>query len=141
MKRLPGEREINPSPGFQGGEIAVEHFHGKSFEDACSLFREDFLCYQEDLLWMGPDAWLFYFPAAVSALRSMGGRPDLDLGEGLLSVVETKLDQELLRIRPSHALIRELCGMLIAEAERAAGQEPSALSLKLRCSVILERIK
>jgi hypothetical protein len=43
---------------------------GKNLEEARSLFRENFLVYQEDLLFMGPIAFRYYVRAAIDFLLS-----------------------------------------------------------------------
>ena len=53
--RLPTAEEINVFDSLDE-RCAVKNFLGKNQEQAHSLFRENFLRYQEDLMWMGPIA-------------------------------------------------------------------------------------
>ncbi len=142
MKRLPSEMDINPVPGSSEEEQAIKHFHRKSFEEAKLLFMEGCFDFQGDLMWMGTNAWLFYFPAAIAALRRPGAQGlDWDLAETLVSVAESRLDNESGELlRPAFPLLRELCGLVIAESEREADAGASSLALKLRCSVLLRRV-
>jgi hypothetical protein len=57
---LPTAREINPIPEDLDGRCAERHFLGKTLDEAEALFRENSLCYQEDLMFMGVSAFRFY---------------------------------------------------------------------------------
>src|SRR6185437_15714897 len=61
IPHLPTAEEINVFDSLDELD-AVEHFLGKDLEQAQSLFRENFLRYQEDLMFMGPKAFQFYVP-------------------------------------------------------------------------------
>jgi hypothetical protein len=64
MSDLPTAADINVFDSLDE-RSAVEHFLGKDLAAAESMLRENFLYYQEDLLWMGRRAFEFYVQAAI----------------------------------------------------------------------------
>ena len=90
---LPSERDINPHRD-NDGNVAAEHFFGKSLHDAENLFRENSLYYQEDLMWMGPKAFCFYVKAAFSYLQSRYSNEDADMVNCLHSTIKLRLEQD-----------------------------------------------
>ena len=61
---LPSTADINQFDSLDE-RTAVEHFLGKDLAAAESMLRENFLHYQEDLIWMGRRAFAFYVRAAI----------------------------------------------------------------------------
>jgi hypothetical protein len=57
------------------------------------------MSYQEDLMFMGPRAFSFYFPAAVDYIASAQGSTDVDVASCLISVVEHRLEYDAPEIR------------------------------------------
>jgi hypothetical protein len=53
MVALPTREEINVYNSLDE-QWAVKMFLGKDLKEAEAMFREGFLSYQEDLMWMGP---------------------------------------------------------------------------------------
>lgn len=90
--RLPTAEEINPPPGDLDGRWAVEHFLGKSLEQAEALFRENSLHYQEDLMFMGAPAFRFYVHAAISYILSCAATDDSDIIHCLAGILEHRLE-------------------------------------------------
>ena len=74
--RLPTAKEINPIPESLDGRVAQRHFLGKTEAEAFAMFKELFEVYQEDLMWMGAQAFLFYFPVACRYAESEEARND-----------------------------------------------------------------
>jgi hypothetical protein len=105
IPRLPTEEEINVFDSLDERD-AVKHFFGKDLEQAESLFRENFLRYQEDLMWMGPNAFHFYLPAAVSYLLGAESDHDLDAAHSFCGLIEHLLKWEHDRIAASASIIR-----------------------------------
>ena len=89
--QLPTEFEINPFPGDLDGDHAVKMFHGKSVAQAELLFQENGSFYQEDLMCMGPVGYAFYFPAALSYLRSSYSAGDADFTSSMLAMMEFRV--------------------------------------------------
>ena len=74
---LPTLADINVHDSLDE-RSAVEHFFGQDLLQAEVLFRENFLYYQEDLMWMGPRAFCFYVDAAIAYLLSPAASGDSD---------------------------------------------------------------
>jgi hypothetical protein len=103
---LPNAAEINLFDSLDE-RTAVEHFLGKELKQAEALFRENFLVYQEDLMWMGPIAFRFYVPAAIDYLLSEQSDNDTDAVSSFCGVIEFRLDHEPAEVTPVGQLIRE----------------------------------
>src|ERR671921_640189 len=91
--RLPTGDEINVFDSLDE-RTAVQHFLGKDLKQAEALFRENFLAYQEDLMWMGPMAFRFYVPAAIDYLLSEEADHDADAVNSFCTLIEFRLDHE-----------------------------------------------
>jgi hypothetical protein len=87
----PTTIEINPIPECLDGKCAVEHFEGKSIEQATKLFEDNGLYYSDDLRWMGPIGFKFYFKAALAYLKSSGSHGDPDFLNSMLGILEFRL--------------------------------------------------
>lgn len=66
---VPTESEINIYDTLDE-KRAVDHFLGKSVEQAEQLFIENSLKYQEDLMWMGPKAFYYYLESVLRYLQN-----------------------------------------------------------------------
>lgn len=88
---LPSEREINPHPGCLDGEYAAKVFLGKTQEEAEALFQESSLSRLEDLMWMGPVGFVFYFRAALSYLKSPMSADDSDFASAMTGLLEWRV--------------------------------------------------
>jgi hypothetical protein len=104
--RLPTAKEINVFDSLDE-RCAVENFLGKNLEQAQALFRENFLHYQEDLMWMGPIAFRFYVPAAINYLLSKDADNDADAASSFCGLIEFRLDYDAAEIAPVGPIIRE----------------------------------
>ena len=91
MKTIPTAEQLNPFDDLDG-RAAVRRFLGKTMVEAEALFRENSMLYQEDLMWMGPEAFKYYFPAAVSYIQSEASQGDEDMVRCLASVIDFRLD-------------------------------------------------
>ncbi len=90
---LPSQEEINVYNSLDEA-TASEHFYNKTLEEAEALFRKNSLCYQEDLMWMGPKAFRFYLPAAINYLQSDAAADDSDLVNALYGIIEFREGEE-----------------------------------------------
>lgn len=72
-ERLPTRADFVPHPPDLDEVCAWEHFRGLTLEAAKTKFAENALYYQEDFMFMGTNAFLFYFPVLDHYLR---GAPD-----------------------------------------------------------------
>ncbi len=66
--RLPSQQDFDPH-GTLDAQSAWEDFGGLTLEQANAKFRENPIVYQEDFMFMGPNAFAFYFPVIDSYLR------------------------------------------------------------------------
>jgi hypothetical protein len=106
LMRLPSADEINVYNSLDE-RTAVKNFLGKDLEQARQLFRENFLCYQEDLMFMGPRAFCFYVPAAIEYLRSTESDGYPDGVNSFCAILEARLDQDDAEIAAAKTVIRE----------------------------------
>jgi hypothetical protein len=104
--RLPSADEINVFDSLDERH-AVKVFLGKDLQQAEAIFRENFLYYQEDLMWMGPKAFVFYVPAVLNYLRSADSDGDADAARSFCSLIEFRLDWEAGEIADARAILRE----------------------------------
>jgi len=68
--QLPQKSDFVEYPGDLDQECAWQHFGGLTLEEAKSRFAENPLRYQEDFMFMGTGAFLFYFPVLDDHLRN-----------------------------------------------------------------------
>lgn len=105
MNRQPTEKEINIFDSLDE-QWAVRHFLGKSQEEAEKLFCENFLYYQENLLWMGPVAFAYYLIPAMNYLKSEDSSGNADAVSCFCRLIEFKLEWEKTTLLP---VISEIC--------------------------------
>ena len=74
-ERLPRESDFNPNGNDLDAARAWRNFGGLMLNEAIARFRENPLYYQEDFMFMGTDAFLYYFPVLDTFLR---GIPDAE---------------------------------------------------------------
>ena len=91
ITRLPTVEEINVFDSLDE-RSAVENFFGKDREQARSLFADNFLRYQEDLMWMGPKTFAFYLPAAIDYLLSDAADGAADAVHSFLVLIEFRME-------------------------------------------------
>lgn len=115
--RLPTEGEINVFDSLDE-RFAVKNFLGKDLEEARSLFRENFLRYQEDLMFMGPKAFQFYVQAAIDYLCDSASSEDSDAVSSFCSLIECRLECDPDEILPVRAMIREGIVRILVSFER-----------------------
>ncbi|GMU81056.1 MAG: hypothetical protein AMXMBFR47_09270 [Planctomycetota bacterium] len=94
---LPTREEINVYDSLDE-RVAVEHFLGRTLDEAEYLFCENPLRYFEDLMWMGPIAFRFY---VIAAIRYLTRSPRRVLsGDYFASVIGFRLDYEPEELKP-----------------------------------------
>jgi hypothetical protein len=90
---IPTKQDISPTDGLDLDEReAVAHFFGKNVDDAETLLRENVDYYSNDLMWMGPVAFRFYFPALCNYLRSEDARGSFNGLYSLIALVKSRLE-------------------------------------------------
>ncbi|MBD1823642.1 hypothetical protein H6F51_14230 [Cyanobacteria bacterium FACHB-DQ100] len=91
--RLPSEDEINIHNSLD--EIsASKHFLNKTLQEAEALFQENSAYYQEDLMWMGSQAFQFYLQAVINYLKSEHSLGDDHLIDCLYEIVVFRSQQD-----------------------------------------------
>ena len=95
--RIPTEEDINVFNSLDE-RVAVEHFLGKSAEQAEKLFGENGLLYQEDLMWMGPMAFAFYLQAAANYVCGSQSEGDLSFVDSVIRVIDFRSDEPQIRL-------------------------------------------
>lgn len=123
---------------------AVEHFYGKGLKQAEELFREDFLYYQEDLMWMGPRAFCYYVNAAIGyLLDGESATEELEIA-CFCSIVEFQLDSHGEEIAPVHGqlstVIQEIIKRLVRKASDTAANQVDRSDLIHRCETLLPQL-
>lgn len=138
---LPTAQEINPD-GDLDGNVAQKNFLGKTLEEAVQLFEKNALSSQEDLMWMGPTAFCYYFPAAVAYVRSSAATGDSDIVSCLTSVVEFQLDGDGAEaIASAVPDILELCDHVLESYERFEIDEAIYGDLRSKYRALAERLR
>jgi len=100
---LPTEKEFDPWNGCLDAQSAWKHFGGLDLEQAYQKFCENPLNYQEDFMFMGPDAFSFYFPVVDQFLRRERESWEFDdsqawiLGKAMRMQLEQRKDDSLLK--------------------------------------------
>jgi hypothetical protein len=97
-------------------QSACEHFLGKSLEEAEALFRENFLYYQEDLMWMGPRAFHYYVRAAINDLRSDNAA--VDEAAYFATPIEFRLEYDPQDLLPVAGELAAVCQSVIDQWPR-----------------------
>jgi hypothetical protein len=75
---LPTERDFDPAGRGLDEQHAWRNFGGLTLEEANKKFRECPETYQEDFMWMGERAFVFYFPVIESYLKETTARDEGD---------------------------------------------------------------
>jgi hypothetical protein len=114
---IPTKDQLNPFPGDLDGRVVVENLLGKSVDDAVALLEENGTRFQEDYMWMGAEAFVYYAPALVRYLRSPAAAGDYVVAYFMLSTFKHRLDHDGARITTAFRVIEEFCDVL--EEDRA----------------------
>jgi len=110
---IPTATEISPTQGLNLDEKqAIEHFFGKTLDEAEALFREHAIYYAEDLMWMGDKGFRFYFQAFCRFLESVHSEGGADALNSLISLLEFRIEyepQSILRAKETILSILDHC--------------------------------
>ena len=96
---LPVREEINIHDSLDE-RTACKNFLGKDLEAAETMFQENFMRYQEDLMWMGPVAFQFYVKAATRYIQNPVSKGDSDAINCFLGLLEFRCEHEPESLRP-----------------------------------------
>ena len=75
-------------------EAAIEHFQGKSFDEAFSLIEDNALFYCEDFYYMPKEPFQFYIKAFIEYLVGEKSKGDSDAPSCFLALVEHIFDEK-----------------------------------------------
>lgn len=91
--KLPSLEDISPTKGLDLDEkCAIEHFLGKSIDEASLLFKDNALYYENDLMHMGGKAFAFYLPSLKPYLESSESDLDSDIVNSVLVTIRSRLE-------------------------------------------------
>src|SRR5438046_1075541 len=104
---LPTELDFNPwGPDALDAQRAWRNFSGLTLDKAAKKFRERPCTYQEDFMFMGTKAFVFYFPIIEDYLREIGSAYEGDdheawiLAHCILNQFEAKPGRDLVQLIP-----------------------------------------
>ena len=113
--KLPIESDINIY-NSQDEIVACEHFLDKTLEQAEILFQENSSYYQEDLMWMGPQAFNFYLQSVINYLKSDHSVNDDHLIDCLYEIVIFRMEEEEFSIAIDR--VQEMTNYVISNYEK-----------------------
>ena len=114
---LPSRQDINVYDSLDE-RCACEHFLGKSLDEAEALFRESWLFYQEDLMFMGIGAFRFYVQAAIRYIQSESVTGDSSIVSCFAMILEFRLEHESAELVPIADQLASICGYILERHER-----------------------
>lgn len=77
------------------GQEAVDHFLGKTIDEAKQLFLENDLYYIDDFMWMEKKAFRYYLPAFIDYIKSNNPNISSDTLYRFLSLINYKIEYEI----------------------------------------------
>lgn len=115
--RLPTRDEVAfPCPD---GSYAIEHFYGKTLEQAEQLFAEgETLYYTEDLLWMNPVGFRFYIQAAIGYCLSDRATGDPCIISALAGNLSHRQEFQPVELVPCARLLADFCRAVCQQFDR-----------------------
>jgi len=91
---LPTRDDISPSNELQLDErSAVRNFLGKDLNQAVGLFSNNLFRHAENLMWMGPRAFQFYYRAFSDYIRTNNPSETDDAVGWFISIIDFQLKQ------------------------------------------------
>ncbi len=114
---LPTREDINVFDSLDE-RCACDHFLGKNMDEAQALFSDNFLRYQEDLVFMGPRAFRFYVHAAMQYLMSPDASGDGDAANSFAGLLEFRLEHERNEVQPVAGELARICNYLFENISR-----------------------
>ena len=114
-KRLPIKVDFVTHSEDLDQNCAWGHFGGLTLDEAKARFAENALYYQEDFMFMGTNAFLFYFPVLDDYLRSAPDEENDDDWESwiIAQCIQAQFDPDTInRLRHIATPIVELAGFV-----------------------------
>lgn len=114
---IPTSSELNPHDDLDG-RVAQAHFLGKTVSEAIDLFANQGGTV-EDLMWMGPRAFVYYLPAALMYLeRASADTDEWDVVGALPGTLGFRLDHDAAAIADALPEMERLCSFVLTQAVR-----------------------
>ncbi|MBK8094421.1 MAG: hypothetical protein IPK32_21270 [Verrucomicrobiaceae bacterium] len=120
---LPAEHDFDPLGGCLDAQNAWRNFGGLTVPEALTKFRENPIHYQEDFMFMGGRAFVFYFPVLDTFLREFvtSEHDDGSLAAIVGSLVAAQFGWPTASaLFPIHPAIRSLADYVCTHTERFA---------------------
>lgn len=110
---LPTADDISPTKGLQLDErTALKNFLGKNLDQAEELLTENPLRYLEDFMWMGPNAFKFYYESLSRYLQvhfTPEQAADSDVLHALIGLLKFRFKYDRISITPiAGAILNDL---------------------------------
>ena len=123
---LPNEKEFDPYNGNLDCQHALQVFGGMTLDQAYSEFCDRPEIYQEDFVFMGPKAFVYYFPIVDRYLREVKSNdPHDDCAADILAyAINGQLDND--DVSGSATIVSELCNLIdfvLLEVARYSGSK------------------
>lgn len=115
--QLPTAAEINPYNDLDG-QIAEKHFLGKDLVAAEELFRQNSLCYQEDLMFMGTVAFCYYVEALNRYIRSDASSGDSDIINCVAGILGSRLEDDGAKLASVSQSLASVCEYILENYEK-----------------------
>ncbi len=115
VERLPTKSDFVSHPEDLDQNCAWEHFGGLTLDEAKARFAQNALYYQEDFMFMGTNAFLYYFPVLDNYLRSAPDEENDDDWESwiIAQCIRVQFDSTTIdRLRRTVPPIVELAGFV-----------------------------
>lgn len=115
--RLPTREEV--AFDCLDGRYAIEHFYGKTLEQAEELFEVGWsLDYALDLLWMEPIGFRFYIQAAIRYCLSERATGDSDVISAMAGTISYWQECRPVELIPCARLVADFCGAVYQQFDR-----------------------
>lgn len=113
------------------GFSAWRNFGGMTVDEAYRKFCENSLCYQEDFMWMGDAAFVFYFPVLDRYIREKEPEDKFDCVTHILGhCIGMHISEKHPLVRPIYDQIVKLCDYVLTGLKNVADDDNRSHSVK-----------
>ena len=109
---LPTRDDINVFDSLDE-QSACEHFFGKDLKQAETMFQDNSMAYQEDLMWMGPRAFRYYIEAAKAYVENEDSANDSSFISALSVTLAFRAEHEPMEMAPISRLLAGACHYIL----------------------------
>ncbi len=119
QSQLPTEEDfLDPRSQDLDERHSITMFLGKTQEEAETMFRQNFLFYQEDLTCMRAPAFRFYVIPAIKYLLSKEANGDSDAASTFCYVLESRLERDVDALVPIASIVVDAIRQILADFDR-----------------------